>query len=64
MPSIKYGSIGNIQNNTNTYSAVISPAVNTNGGNNSMMSITPVRVLDIILDNTHPRFKEYGNYIL
>ena len=62
MPSIKYGSIGNIQNNTNTYSAVISPAVNTNGGNNSMMSITPVRVLDIILDNTHPRFKEYGEW--
>ena len=62
MPSIKYGSIGNIQNNTNTYSAVISPAVNTNGNNNSMMSITPVRVLDIILDNTHPRFKEYGEW--
>jgi hypothetical protein len=62
MPSIKYGSIGNIQNNTNTYSAVISPAANTNGNNNSMMSITPVRVLDIILDNTHPRFKEYGEW--
>ena len=62
MPNIKYGSIGNIQNNTNTYSAVISPAVNTNQGNNGMMSITPVRVLDIILDNTHPRFKEYGEW--
>jgi hypothetical protein len=62
MPNIKYGSIGNIQNNTNTYSAVISPAVNTNIGNNGMMSITPVRVLDIILDNTHPRFKEYGEW--
>ena len=62
MPNIKYGSIGNKQNNTNTYSAVISPAVNTNQGNNGMMSITPVRVLDIILDNTHPRFKEYGEW--
>jgi hypothetical protein len=62
MPSIKYGSIGNIQNNTNTYSAVISPAINTNGNNNGTMTITPVRVLDIILDNTHPRFVEYGEW--
>ena len=60
MPNIKFGSIGNIQNNTNTYSSVISPAINTNG--RGMMSITPVRVLDIILDNTHPRFKEYGEW--
>jgi hypothetical protein len=60
MPSIKYGSIGNVQNNTNTYSAVISPAINTNG--RTSIGITPVRVLDIILDNTHPRFIEYGEW--
>lgn len=60
MPSIKYGSIGNVQNNTNTYSAIISPAINTDG--RTSMGITPVRVLDIILDNTHPRFIEYGEW--
>lgn len=60
MPNIRYGSIGNIQNNTNAYSAVVSPAINTNRG--TSMGITPVRVLDIILDNTHPRFVEYGEW--
>jgi hypothetical protein len=58
--NIKFGSIGNVQNNTNTYQAAVSPFATSGRGGN--MSITPVRVLDIILDNLHPRFKEYGEW--
>ena len=53
MPSIKYGSIGNIQNNINSNSSF-----NPGATNNTI----PIRVVDIILDNSHPRFKEYGEW--
>jgi hypothetical protein len=55
MTQIRFGSIGNIQNNTNTYSAALSQG-------KGQGNIIPIRVLDIILDNTHPKFKEYGEW--
>ena len=55
MIGIKYGSLGNVENNFN-----INPSLNS--GVNANSSITPVRIVDIILDNTHPKFKEYGEW--
>jgi hypothetical protein len=53
MPSIRYGSIGNIQNNISSNSS-FSPGMTNN--------TIPIRVVDIILDNSHPKFKEYGEW--
>jgi hypothetical protein len=53
MPSIRYGSIGNIQNNISSNSS-FNPGMTNN--------TIPIRVIDIILDNSHPKFKEYGEW--
>ena len=55
-PSIRFGAVGNIQNNIPTLPSGLSNFPLNNG------QITPVRVLDIILDNTHPKFKDYGEW--
>jgi len=52
MPEFVYGLAG--------LSNVVSPiAVNSGGGGSNL---TPVRVVDIILNETHPRFKEVGEW--
>jgi hypothetical protein len=55
-PSIRFGAVGNIQNNIPTLPSALSNFPLNNG------QITPVRVLSIILDNTHPKFKDYGEW--
>jgi hypothetical protein len=55
MIGIKYGSLGNINNNFN-----VNPPLNL--GINTGFGITPVRVVDIILDDKHPKFKQYGEW--
>jgi len=55
MATINYGPLNQTQNNTNTYSS------NTYLSDNST-KLTPVRVIDIILDNDHPKFKTYGEW--
>jgi hypothetical protein len=55
MPDINYGPLNQVQNNTNNYSS------NVFLGSNAI-KLLPIRVLDIILDNTHPKFKEYGEW--
>ena len=56
MANIKFGAAGTYQNTFTT-----SPSAIANLGN-SGIRIIPIRVLDIILDNTHPKFKEYGEW--
>jgi hypothetical protein len=56
MPTINYGSLNPTLNNTNSYTS----ATARSGGGNT--NIQPIRVLDIILDNSHPKFKEYGEW--
>lgn len=53
MATIRYGSIGNIQNNISSNSS-FTPGMTNN--------TIPIRVVDIILDNSHPKFKEYGEW--
>jgi hypothetical protein len=55
MANINYGPLNQVQNNTNTYSS------NTYLSDNSTR-LTPVRVIDIILDSSHLKFKEYGEW--
>ena len=56
MANINYGPLNQVQNNTNSYT---SATARSGGGNTNIQSI---RVLDIILDNSHPKFKEYGEW--
>ena len=56
MAQIKFGPAGTYQN---TFSSNPSSIANLGRGG---IKITPIRVLDIILDNSHPRFKEYGEW--
>ena len=56
MIGINYGSLANILNSPNITTSPNSGAPNIN------TNITPVRVRDIILDDTHPKFKEYGEW--
>ena len=56
MPTINYGPLNPTLNNTNTYTSAIARS----GGGNT--NIQPIRVLDIILDNSHPKFREYGEW--
>jgi hypothetical protein len=53
MATIRYGSIGNIQNNISSNSS-FTPGITNN--------TIPIRVVDIILDNSHLKFKEYGEW--
>lgn len=55
MPDIKFGLAGNHQNIFNTDPSYAS---STKFSSN----LIPARVLDIILDNSHPKFKEYGEW--
>jgi hypothetical protein len=53
MPDIRFGEASNAGANINpAYSSYIS----------SIPNLTPARVLDIILDNDHPKFKDYGEW--
>lgn len=56
MAQIRFGPTGTYQNNFTT-----NPSSIANLGRGGI-KITPIRVLDIILDNSHPRFKEYGEW--
>jgi len=56
MVNIQYGSIGNVQNNLNP-----NPSSIANLGNGNF-NITPVRVLDIILDKGDRGFNKYGEW--
>jgi hypothetical protein len=56
MAQIRFGPAGTYQNNFTT-----NPSSIANLGRGGI-KITPIRVLDIILDNSHPRFKEYGEW--
>lgn len=56
MAQIRFGTAGIYQN---TFSSNPSSIANLGRGG---IKITPIRVLDIILDNSHPRFKEYGEW--
>ena len=52
MPEFVYGLAG--------LSDVVSPIKSNSGGRTS--NLTPVRVVDIVLNETHPRFKEVGEW--
>ena len=52
MPEFVYGLAG--------LSDVVSPVKSNSGGGSS--NLTPVRVVDIVLNETHPRFKEVGEW--
>jgi len=56
MAQIRFGSAGTYQNTFN-----VNPSSLANLGKGGI-KITPIRVLDIILDNSHPKFKEYGEW--
>lgn len=56
MAQIRFGSAGTYQNTFN-----VNPSSLANLGRGGV-KITPIRVLDIILDNSHPKFKEYGEW--
>jgi hypothetical protein len=56
MAQIRFGSAGTYQNTFN-----VNPSSIANLGRGGIR-ITPIRVLDIILDNSHPKFKEYGEW--
>lgn len=56
MAQIRFGSAGTYQNTFN-----VNPSSLANLGRGGI-KITPIRVLDIILDNFHPKFKEYGEW--
>lgn len=55
MPDIKFGYAGNFQNTFNTDPNY---ALSVNSG----YTILPARVIDIILDDSHPQFKKYGEW--
>jgi hypothetical protein len=54
--NIQYGSIGNVQNNLNSNPSSLAYLGTGN------FNITPVRVLDIILDDTSTGFNKYGGW--
>ena len=56
MAQIRFGPAGTYQNTFN-----VNPSSIANLGRDGI-KITPIRVLDIILDNSHPKFKEYGEW--
>ncbi len=56
MAQIRFGPAGTYQNTFN-----VNPSSIANLGRGGIR-ITPIRVLDIILDNSHPKFKEYGEW--
>jgi hypothetical protein len=56
MAQIKFGPAGTYQN---TFTTNPSSLANLGRGG---IRIIPIRVLDIILDNSHPKFKEYGEW--
>jgi hypothetical protein len=56
MANIRFGPAGTYQNTFN-----VNPSSLANLGRGGIR-ITPIRVLDIILDNSHPKFKEYGEW--
>jgi len=56
MTQIRFGVAGTYQN---TFTTNPSSIANLGRGD---IKITPIRVLDIILDNSHPKFKEYGEW--
>jgi hypothetical protein len=56
MANIRFGPAGTYQNTFN-----VSPSSLANLGRGGI-KIIPIRVLDIILDNSHPKFKEYGEW--
>ena len=56
MANIRFGPAGTYQNTFN-----VNPSSLANLGRGDIR-IIPIRVLDIILDNSHPKFKEYGEW--
>lgn len=56
MAQIRFGPAGTYQNTFN-----VNPSSIANLGRGGI-KIIPIRVLDIILDNSHPKFKEYGEW--
>jgi hypothetical protein len=56
MAQIRFGPAGTYQN---TFTSNPSSLANLGRGG---IRIIPIRVLDIILDNSHPKFKEYGEW--